>query len=489
MYRILRDQDVELLGQGVLRILETVGLHVENRELLQALQSAGAKVDFDGQCARFPQSLTEAFVAQVSAEDKGEWARRIAGMGENAKTALSGFVPYEKSSAFAAPYQPHLFHQLATFYYDDERQQKRPGHREDFIRLIQFGDMLHPDRGSGHSLNLTEVPAPLEPLEAALTELEWSHYPRGVYVLEVRQIPYLEEIEAIFGIADPCWHWLANICPNSPLKLDRTVAERMLHMIKSGHYPAKLACMPVAGVNMPVTTGGGAVIMAAEFIAVWMACRAVVPGVPLTGLIVCGTMDMRGGEVSFSAMDALRRRIATAEFLRLWTGVEVSPSIGDWSSALTTGMYAALEKAYVALAVAAFTGSHPEIGLGHLENGLSLSPVQLLIDRDLTEAVGLFEQRPLDLEQLGLETIEMIGFGFDRNYLGERHTAAHLRQELWLPNFFGRNGWTAAEDETIKQRALAKVKELVAAHEKPTGRDEQLGAAREVVERARRELV
>ncbi len=486
MYQMLRDQDVELLRQGTLQVLADIGLHVENRELLVALQSAGAVVDFEGQCARFPQPLTEAFVAAVQAEDKGDWARRVAGMGENAKTALSGWVPYEKRPEFLAPYPPHLFHQLATFYYDDARQQKRKGNREDFIRLIQFGDMLHPEMGSGHSLNLTEVPAFLEPLAVALAELEYSHFPRGVFVHDVRQIEYLQEIEAIFGIEDPWWHWLANICPNSPLKLDRVVAERMLYMIKSGVYPAKLACMPVAGVNMPVTTGGGAVIMAAEFLAVWMACRAVVPAVPLTGLIVCGTMDMRDGEVSFSAMDALRRRIATAEFIRRWTGIEVSPSIGDWSSASTTGMYAALEKAYVSLAVAAFTGSHPEIGLGHLESGLSISPVQLLIDRELTAALGLFEQRPMDAAHLGLDTIEAIGFGFDRNYLGEMHTATNMRQELWLPSFFGRSGWTPEEDQAIKERALAKVNELVAAHEKPTGREDELAAARAVVDRARR---
>jgi trimethylamine:corrinoid methyltransferase-like protein len=489
MYRLLNEQAIEVLRQGTLQVLEDIGLQVDQRELLQALQRLGAVVDFEHKTVRFPRSLTEAFIAAVRAEDKSDWARRVVGMGENVKTAMSGWVPYEKSSEFQAPYLPHLFHQLATYYHDDQLQQKRKGNREDYLRLIQFGDMLDPGAGSGHSLILTEVPAPLEPLEAALMQLEYSHYPRGVYVHDVRQIEYLQEIEAIFGLTDPCWHWLANICPNSPLKLDRGVAERMLYMIKSGVYPAKLACMPVAGVNMPVTTGGGAVIMAAEFLAVWMACRAVVPDVPLTGLVVCGTMDMSHGEVSFSALDALRRRLATAEFLTRWTGIEVSPSVGEWSSAAAPGLYAALEKAYVTMIVAAFTGYHPEIGMGHLESGLSISPVQLLIDREITAALGLLETPLIDEASLGLETIAEIGFGGDRNYLDTDHTCSYLRQEVWMPPFFGRNGWTPAEEEAIRQRGLRKVEELVAAHEKPTGREEQLAAARAVVERARRELV
>jgi trimethylamine:corrinoid methyltransferase-like protein len=488
MYRMLRDQDVDVLRRGVLRVLERVGFHVDNRELLQALEAGGADVDFQQHRARFPKAMTEEFVDAVRAEDKRQWAAKIAGMGEDTKTVYSGWVPYEQAPELTAPYPPHLFHQLATFYYDDERREKRKGNREDYIHLIKFGDMLHPEAGSGHSLNLTEVPPPIEPLEAALCQLEYSHNPRGVYVLDVRQIEYLAEIEELFGITDPRWHWLANICTTSPLKLDKLAAERFVHMLRTGLYPAKLAAMPVSGVNMPVTTGGSIVIVAAEFLAMWMAARGIAPDVPLTGLVISATLDMHGGQVAFGAYDALPRRIATAEFLRTWTGIEVSPSIGEWTSACQTGMFAALEKAYVAMTVAAFTGFHPEIGLGHLESGLTISPVQLLIERELTDGVRFLEHPLVDESSLGLDVIEDIGFGFDRNFLQEDHTASHFRQASWLPAFYGRNGWTPEEDQRVKEMALRRVKELVAAYRKPTGREEALAKARAVVERARREL-
>jgi trimethylamine:corrinoid methyltransferase-like protein len=488
MYRMLRDQDVDVLSRGVLQVLQRVGFHVDNQEILQALTHAGAEVDFDTQRALFPVAMTEEFIAAVRAEDKRPWATKIAAMGENARTVYSGWVSYEQGPELKAPDPPDLFHQLATFYYDDERQEKRQGNRDDYISLIKFGDMLHPEIGSGHSLNLTEVASPIEPLEAALCQLEYSHRPRGVYVQDVRQIEYLLEIEEIFGISDPCWHWIANICPTSPLKLDRGAAQRFLHMIKTGRYPAKLAAMPVSGVNMPVTTGGSAVIVAAEFLALWMAARAIVPDVPLTAMVISATMDMHSGQVSFAAFDALQRQIATVEFLRAWTGIQVSPTIGEWTSACRTGLFAALEKAYVAMVVAAFTGYHPEIGLGHLESGLTLSPVQLLIERELTGAVGFLQHPIIDEASLALETIEAVGFGFDRNFLQEDHTARHFRQSSWLPRFYSRNGWTPEEDQAVKDRALRKVKELVSAYRKPTGREDQLIRARAVVERARREL-
>jgi trimethylamine:corrinoid methyltransferase-like protein len=84
--------------------------------------------------------------------------------------------------------------------------------------------------------------------------------------------------------------------------------------------------------------------------------------------------------------------------------------------------------------------------------------------------------------------IEDIGFGFDRNFLQEDHTASFFRQASWLPAVFSRNGWTPEQDRQVKEKALRKVKELVAAYRKPTGREEPLARARTVVERARREL-
>ena len=61
---------------------------------------------------------------------------------------------------------------------------------------------------------------------------------------------------------------------------------------------------------------------------------------------------------------------------------------GEYSDAREPGLYAALEKAYKAMTIAAFTGFHPPIGQGMLETGKTLSPAQLLIERDLSERCG-----------------------------------------------------------------------------------------------------
>jgi trimethylamine:corrinoid methyltransferase-like protein len=113
----------------------------------------------------------------------------------------------------------------------------------------------------------------------------------------------------------------------------------------------------------------------------------------------------------------------------------------------------------------------------------------LLIERELTAALGFLGHRPIDEENLGLEEIEEVGFGFDRGFLEREHTAGWFRRESWLPEFYGRNGWTPEEDRAVIDRATRKVKELVAGHRKPDGREDRLAAARKVLDRARRELV
>ena len=54
MFRMLTDNDVDQLANAVCTVLEKVGLHTENQEILRALEGAGARVDSKAGVARFP---------------------------------------------------------------------------------------------------------------------------------------------------------------------------------------------------------------------------------------------------------------------------------------------------------------------------------------------------------------------------------------------------------------------------------------------------
>jgi len=465
---LLTDLDVEHLGEAVLTVLARVGALYQNREILRALKTAGAQVDCSREVVTFPVEMTREFLEGLR--------------GEAAQT--QGEEPRE----FRAPKPACMFHQLSQYVYDYERQERRLGNREDYIRLTKFCDVLHPEDGAGHCLLLSDVPAPIEPLEATLLQFEYAHRPRGAYVQDVRQIDYLVEIEEISGVED--LHWLANVSFSSPLRLGREVAARFAYKVKRGG-PANLYVMTVCGAGAPVTVAGCIVIVAAEFMANWMAARALNPDVPLSAATWIATIDMGGGEVSYSAVDAMIRNLGVWEFVRRWTGLNIEVGGGEYCPTKTPGLYAALEKAYSAMTVAAFTGHHPGVGEGHLDGGLTISPVQLLLDREMAKTLGHLEG-PIEVskETVCLEAILEVWHASSMNYMEIEHTLQHFRSALWLPELMARTGWDGPESEDqALDRAQRRVNELVAAHQKPEVDEDKLAKMRAVVDRARKECM
>jgi len=465
---LLTDSDVAPLAQGVFTVLDKVGILCQNGEMLQALAAAGARVDFDSHRVTFPKKMQEEYVEQFRGEAPPQRDDGHRGFGD--------------------PGLPRIGTQVAQFFYDDETRERRSGNKRDFMALTKLGNVLHPDAGVGHSLLLTDVPPLLEPLEAAMLLAEYAQRPGPAFAWNVRQVDYLVEMGEILGIRN--WFTLGAICISHPLRFDEDVAARFVLRARSSGATG-LTAMPVAGMTTPVTLEGFVVVSSAEHLAAWIAARALNPGVPLGGSMWGGAVDMKTGAVSYCAFDAMLYSFATVEFLRRWCGIEVPVGGGEYCDAKEPGLYAALEKAYKAMTVAAFTGRHPGIGSGMLENGKTLSPVQLLLERDLASGVR-HHSRSVDADPdlVGLDTIVDVGLGVVKRHLESQHALRHFRQSLWLPELIDRSGWRGPEHEAqLLAKARARVGELVAAYRRPEVDPDKLARMRAVIERARNELL
>jgi trimethylamine:corrinoid methyltransferase-like protein len=394
----------------------------------------------------------------------------------------------EAPPKFGRPGLPGLGTQVAQFVYDYPKKERRSGNRKDFIELIKLGDVLHSGASVGHCLLLTDVPALLEPLEAAMLLAEYAHKPGAAFAWNVRQTDYLIEMGEILGIRN--WFTWGATCYAHPLRFDKDVADRFVRRVRAGEA-AGLAAMPVAGVTTPVSVAGFVVVASAEIVATWIAGRALNPKVGLGGSIWGGTMDMKTGEVSYSAFDAMFYAFAVSEFMRRWTGKEIPVGGGEYCDAKQPGYYAALEKAYKAMTIAAFTGRHPSIGAGMLEQGKVLSPVQLLLEREFATGAQIYGRRVVvKPETAMLESILDVGFGLKKSYLDTDQTLRQYREWLWCPQLMERSGWDGFEkEEVVLNRLQAKVDELIAAYKKPKVNPDKLARMRKVVERARKELL
>jgi trimethylamine:corrinoid methyltransferase-like protein len=458
---------IDGLVTAVLQVLERVGVFCQNDEILGALASWGAQVDLAGQTARFPQQAVLDFVGGLRREE----------------------VPtsQEPCRGFRAPALPRLSTQIAQFYLDHHTGERRAGNREDFVTLIKLGDVLHREEGVGHSLLLTEVPPLLEPLEAALLLAQYTRNPAGAFAWDVRQVDYLTEMGEFLDIHN--WFTWGAICFAHPLRFDKEVADKFVRRVRSG-TPTGLTGMPVSGVTTPVTPAGFIVVAAAEFLATWIAARALNPTVAFEGSIWGGSVDFRTGAVSYSSPDAMLRAFALAEFLERWSGRVVPVGGGEYCDARSPGLYAALEKAYKAMTIAAFTGRHPPVGEGMLETGKTISPAQILIERELAGGVQMLASEiEVTPETIALDTILDVGFGLERNYMGAEHTVRHHRQTHWYPALVDRVGWNGAGTEAATlEKATRKVDALLASYRKLGADPDTLARMRRVVRRAQRNL-
>jgi trimethylamine--corrinoid protein Co-methyltransferase len=339
----------------------------------------------------------------------------------------------------------------------------------------------------------------LEPLEAAMLLAEYASKPGPAFAWNVRQVDYLIEMGDILGI--PEWFTWGASCFAHPLRFDKDVADKFVRSVRSGMaaglagmqvtVAAGLTGMQISGFTTPITPAGFVAVAAAEFVGTWIAARAVNAVVPLTGSVWGGSLDMRGGGVSYSSPDGMMRACATSEFLRRWCGVEVAVGGGEYCDARAPGLYAGLEKAYKAMTIAAFTGRHPSVGQGMLESGRTISPVQLLIDREMGEMVRVLG-RPIEVtpETIALDTIFDVGIALDKSYLHTGHTSRNFRQYAWLPSLIDRSGWNGAEsDEALLENARRRVDALVSSYKKPVVDGTKLARMRAVVDRARDELL
>ncbi|MGI6209546.1 MAG: trimethylamine methyltransferase family protein [Anaerolineae bacterium] len=464
---LLSDSDVPVLAEAVLEIMERVGVYCQNDEMMDALEAWGASVDRERQEVRFPRHRVESFVSGLRAEYAGK---------------------EEPELRMRAPGRPGLGTQVAQFYLDDETGERRGGTREDLIRLTKFGAVLHPDRPVGHSLLLQDVPPLVEPLEAGMILAEYAPIPGPPFAWEARQVPYLVEMGHELGIDD--WFSLGATCFSHPLRFDKEVADRFVLAAKLGH-PIGLTGMQIAGATTPVTVAGFVAVSAAEYIATWIAGRAINPSVPLRGSIWAATLDMRGGDASYSAPDAMLRAFALNEFLRRWCGFAVQVGGGEYSSAKVPGLYAALEKAYKALLIAAYAGEHPGVGQGMVETGKSISLVQLLLDHEMTTALeSLTQEIVVNDETIGMDAILAVGHGLESNYLTTEHTLRHYRDNTWMPPFTDRSGYQGQlTEEVALAKARARIQEMLAQYQKPERDPAVLERMRAVVERARKELL
>jgi trimethylamine:corrinoid methyltransferase-like protein len=260
--------------------------------------------------------------------------------------------------------------------------------------------------------------------------------------------------------------------------------------------PCGTSTEPVSGISSPVTRAGTVVVGAAEILAGWAAVFALNPEAYMSGNIQSGVVDMPSGNVHFGSPEPLLQDLGCVELFRRRFGGHVGVAAdGNYTSGKFPGHQAAFERLLDALMVEAHMGHRTQIASGLLDSGKMWSPLQLLIDREMESLLQRFEQGiPVSGEEIALDVITSVGSGIGRSYLETEHTLKHYRKSLWFGRLMDRSVWQGDEAEIntnprLLQRAQAQFNEVMARYTKPEVDEDKLALVRQVVQRARKDLV
>ena len=278
----------------------------------------------------------------------------------------------------------------------------------------------------------------------------------------------------------------------SPLIYDRKQAESFLEKRRFGikNVPGT---MPISGLSAPVTIAGTVAVAVAELMVGWVLGYVVNPDLPAGGIVATGSLDMRTASACFGSPEALLQDMTTVQLCRRLYGVSVAAATG-YVDCKRPGLEAVFQKMYPL--VSAPLGTRLILrGNGLLSGGQDYSPVQHMLDAEISKAIerfwGSFE---VSDETIALDLIEEMTRKGTTNFLDTDHTIRHFRLEQWYPKWFDRSRWQGQSFEVEAERKmLGRIdrycRDAVKQYERPDIDQHRIDELRRIFLAAEREIV
>lgn len=459
---LLAASEVERIHHSALGLLARTGCVFGGEGALDLLGQAGCAVDRGSGRVRFPERLVEECIQQCP--------RKFTLRARSRNLDLE-----------VGPGRLYVQSHPGLFLVDLETGQRRLARLADIgpmVRLLDALDEIHLPIMPTGTLSDKPTPVMIEWITAEVLRNTQKATAGGVFD---GCAPWVVEMAAVTG-----QHLYGQINPVTPLHYPAEQLDGARHYLGSGH-PLCILPGPTLGANSPATLAGTLVLQTAEHLAGVVWAQLVQPGAAVTLSSYPHLLDMRQGALSIGAVEVGLLGAATAQLGRRY-GIPTHPQL-PLTDAKTTDEQAAVEKAMSALLLAQSGASLITNG-GGLETEKSWSPVQLVIDCEISAMIGRV-LRGIDVTEDTL-AMEVLGDGAPaRNFLGTRHTKRMWRSEQLLPRLADRLGyeaWQAEGGKTMVDRSREWARAAVRDHQVPplsADQDRELDRILAAAERAK----
>jgi trimethylamine--corrinoid protein Co-methyltransferase len=460
--KIINDDFVESIIEEAFRVLDEVGIFVENADAYVLLADHGArpaeKYDKDKKIGKltFPGTMIEEAIASAPKVIK-LWDIS----GENPVDLEGDAVHFDPGSA-------------ALYLYDRKAGKIRKPVTDDLRQFIHLVDKLPNYHMQSTALVSSDVPEACGDSYRLYWALKHGCKPVITGLFEKASFDIMKEmLIAVRGGKDQLKDKplaIFDACPSPPLMWSDLTAHSVIEAARLG-IPSEYVSMPLTGSTAPMTLSGAVTQHAAETLCGVVLAQTTKPGAPVIWGGSPSAMDMRYGTTPMGAIETMMidmADVAVGKALGLPThaymGLSDTKRV-DYQGGLESGM---------GILLAALSGINVVSGPGMMDFESCQSFEKLVLDNEICGmAYRLIEGMAQRDEVMALDLLAALEPG--GHLLTHEHTLKWFRDEVYAPGKSIDRRARGSEDfkelDTAEDRAAAEVEKILSQEHIPAAEE------------------
>jgi len=444
--RFLSNNLVEQIVSEAIEILCTLGVEINNREILSLLADCGAKVDMD----HFHAILTKEMIGK--AIESSPTAFRLYDVHGNETHNFAGLAVYFTPGS------------TALNILDYQTKKMRKPLTRDYIDYAKVVGQLPHIASQSTAMIPADVPAEVSDSYRLFLSLLYCEKPVVTGAFSIESFEAMKDFQrAVRGTEKALREkplTIFSCCPTSPLRWSPVTSQNLVDCARYS-IPVEFIAMPLSGFVAPVTLTGTLIQHTAETLSGVVISQLVNPGTPILYGGSPAIFDVRYETTPMGAIETMMLDCAYNEIgkhLGLPTQAYISMSdakLLDAQAGMESGMGAVL---------GALSGINSISGPGMIDFESCHSLEKLVLDNEICGMVfrlieGIEPKEDFPALAIFQELLQ------ERHLLISDHTRRYLREEIFIPgpviDRANRTRWERDGALTLEERAHRQVVKLL----------------------------
>ncbi len=438
---LLKRESLERIHKESIKILENIGILVENEKCRNILKKAGGKGVGQTDVIRLPAAMVVEALEQVT--------KKFEMVHPNGHRFA---LPCERPMGGTRVKMPKIL-EYGT-------NKIRPPKRQDVINLCQITNALagadftvaiqYPSSDVPPEIDIADTLGLVLGITGKISIVAPSTVDDARTSLDLASVAVgSEDTDKNPGT------WV-EVNTTSPLTFGNREGDIMSHVLER-HVPIDVAPMPVAGVATPFTLAGTLSVSNAESLFLITLANTIWPGAKIIHSVCGSILNMRTANLSMGAAETCllsSAELALAKFYGFPTF-----RMGGYSDSIYPDVQAGIEKMAAILTLTQSNVDLINMG-GPLNCAAHHSYEQVVIDHDIWEmSERIATEIEVNDDTLAYDTVVKVGHG--GSYIGEAHTRNWVRSgEHYYGGSFNHTG-LPGEENTMLARAHERVEDIL----------------------------